>query len=79
MATLATSVVNWADACAVSIIANNVTVGLVNQYGQPMSAFTKYTWGVDNPTCYEYCGKDKIHQVEVPCPLLSSSFGAKPS
>jgi hypothetical protein len=73
MATLATPVLRWADACATNIIHNNVTVGLVDQFGQPMSAFTNYTWGVDHPTCYEYCGRDKIYQVNV-LSLLSVGF-----
>ncbi|CZR66431.1 uncharacterized protein PAC_16332 [Phialocephala subalpina] len=60
---LATPVSAWADACATNIINSNVTTGLVNQYGQPMSEFTNYTWGIDQPTCYQYCGKDKIYQV----------------
>lgn len=62
---LATPVSSWADACATNIINNNVTTGLANQYGQPMSSFTNYTWGVDHPTCYQYCGKDKIYQVNI--------------
>jgi hypothetical protein len=60
---LATKVSNWADACATIIINANLTTGLVGEYGNEMTQFNNYTWGIDAPTCYKYCGKDKIYQV----------------
>lgn len=42
----------------------NRTVGLVDQYGNPMAAFDNTTtWGITRETCYKYCGTPKLRQV----------------
>jgi hypothetical protein len=63
MSLLAMPVADWSDTCAAIIINNNVSTGLVDQFGNPMPTFTNLTWGITRGTCYQYCGKDKIYQV----------------
>ncbi len=63
MSLLAIPVADWSDTCAAIIINNSVSTGLVDQFGNPMPAFTNLTWGITRSTCYQYCGKDKIYQV----------------
>lgn len=62
---MATPVSDWLAACATIIKDSNITTGLVDQHGSPMSVFNNFTWGIDRVTCYEYCGKETIYQVSL--------------
>jgi hypothetical protein len=60
---LATPVSDWDAACATIITNGDNTTGLVGQYGNLMLELNNFTWGITKETCYQYCGKDKIYQV----------------
>ena len=62
---LATPVSGWNAACSAIITKANISAGLVDQYGNPMPYFNNFTWGIDKSTCYSYCGKDKIYEVNL--------------
>lgn len=38
----------------------DLSQGLVNGDGKPVSLFNKDTWGIDIRTCYQYCDPSKI-------------------
>jgi hypothetical protein len=71
---LATPVSNWDAACATIITNANITTGLVGQYGNPMPSFNNFTWGITKKICDEYCGSDKIYQVNFPRDNRTNSY-----
>lgn len=53
---------NWQTGC--KFLYGNRTEGLVDGFGNPMTAFDNVTtWGIAIDTCYKYCGPDKLQQV----------------
>ena len=61
---------SWLEACAETYTSQNLTLGLVDQFGNPMSTFTNETWGITQAACYAVCGPDKMYQAR-PLPLNS--------
>jgi len=54
---------DWKIGCR--FLYGNRTEGLVDGFGNPMTAFDNVTtWGIDIHTCYKYCSPDKLQQVQ---------------
>lgn len=49
---------------------NNITLGIVDQYGLPVSTLDRTAWGISHAVCQKYCSVDDIPPVSRPT-LLS--------
>ncbi|TDL21420.1 hypothetical protein BD410DRAFT_304783 [Rickenella mellea] len=68
-----TSVQDWSAACANIYTSQNLTLGLVDQHGHPVSAITNETWGITHNACISECGSGQIVQA-VKFTTFASSF-----
>jgi hypothetical protein len=74
IASAARGVPIWSEACAEIISSANVSQGLVDGFGNPLSSINgNDTFGITRDTCYEYCSTSTIYQVASPSALRTSS------